>query len=282
MAASRREILKLLDTLHPKVRVAFLDAIDKITSKAKINELVIALERGDIEAAMQAAGFRQGANLYTIGGAASMAALFESIRNAYIEGGTFAMAANVPKRFGMDFDWTNPRAEEWIRKESSTLITRVIEEQKESIRVVLEAGLNAGRNPRSVALDIVGRVSKQTGKRTGGIVGLNGPQTDALMRARVELETLNSNYFNRKLRDKRFDSIVRKAIENDKPLSQDDANRLTGRYSDRLLKLRSDTIARTETLSAMNAAHSEAMQQVIDEGLAKPENITNVWNSAGE
>ncbi|WP_230079793.1 hypothetical protein, partial [Alteripontixanthobacter maritimus] len=48
--------------------------------------------------------------------------------------------------------------------------------------------------------------------------------------ARQELEELNGEYFTRKLRDKRFDGIVRKAIATGKPLSVADVERIAGRY----------------------------------------------------
>jgi len=267
MAASRLELLRLLGKLEGPISSAFLADVIGITDRAKIAALESAIVANDMDAIMRAAGYRPG----------SFAQLTEAIRSSYIESGTFVVGADVPKRFGMTFNWTNPRAEAWLREESSQLVTYITNEQRESVQDVLTAGMNAGRNPRSVALDLVGRMSKATGRREGGIIGLNQPQTKAVINARKDLNNLNPNYFTRTRRDKRFDSIVRKAIETETPLSQADINRISGRYSDRLLKTRGDTVGRTEALVSLNEASDEALRQVIDEGLAPPDAVKRIW-----
>lgn len=267
MSATRRELLRLLDKLEGPIRAALLRDVRNITSRAQIAAMERAIAAGDLDALLRAAGIRPG----------SWAQLTEAIRQAYIEAGIFVIAADVPKRLGMTFDWTNPRAERWLREHSSRLITLINNEQRESIREVLEAGVRAGRNPRSIALDIVGRMNRTTGRREGGIIGLNGPQARAALNARSDLEDLNSNYFTRKARDRRFDSLVRRHIESGTPLSEADINRIVGRYEDRLLKLRGDTIGRTEALSSLNEASDESLRQVIDEGLAPPDAVKRIW-----
>lgn len=268
MAASRRELLRLLDKLEREIAREFGVSVNLIKSGANLTALSIAIEAGDLDAIMRYAGFRPG----------SWAQLTEAIRQAYIEAGVFVIAADVPARFGATFDWTNPRAENWLREHSSRLITLINSEQRESIREVLEAGVRAGRNPRSIALDIVGRLNRATGRREGGIIGLNGPQARAALNARADLEELSSNYFTRARRDRRFDSLVRRHIENGTPLSQADINRIVGRYEARLLKLRGDTVGRTEALAALNSAHNESVAQIIDEGLAPPDAVKRKWN----
>lgn len=267
MPATRSQIFRLLEQLEGKLGPAFLLAVSEITSRAQLKRLVAALESQDIQAAIEAAGIRPG----------SWGALTEATRSTFIEAGAFTVAAEVPKRFGITFDINNPRAERWIRQHSSDLVTFINSDQRDAIRVVLQAGLEAGRNPRSMALDIVGRISPQTGRRAGGIIGLNEQQAGYVIRARQELENLDSNYFTRTRRDKRFDGIVRKAIDSDTPLDAATVERLTGRYSDRLLELRGATVGRTEALKALNASADEALQQVVDEGLAPPDAVKRIW-----
>lgn len=269
MPATISQLQRLLDKLEGPIAREFAQAVARIKSRARINVLTAALERGDIEAAMVAAGFRPG----------SWSGLTEQIRQAYIEAGTFVIAADVPKRFGMEFDWTNPRAEDWLRNHSSALIRDINQQQREAVQEVLTAGMRAGRNPRNVALDVVGRVSPQTGRRAGGVIGLNGPQAEAAINARVQLDNLDRAYFQRQRRDRRFDSLVRRHIENGTPLKQADVNRIVGRYEDRLLQLRGETVGRTEALASMNEASDEALRQVVDEGLAPREAITRIWDA---
>ena len=160
-------------------------------------------------------------------------------------------------------------------------MTNIINDQREAIRAVIEAGIEAGRGPRDTALNIVGRVNRATGKREGGIVGLNAPQAKAWIKAGEELDALDPAYFERKLRDKRFDPMVRKAIETGKPLSKADRERVLNRYSDRLLKHRGDTIARTETIASLNAGRDEGIAQLIEAGNITEQQVVKVWDSTG-
>lgn len=131
-------------------------------------------------------------------------------------------------------------------------------------------------------MDITGRINRATGRREGGILGLTSGQTDAVIRARRELENLDSNYFTRKRRDARFDGLVRKAIKAGKPLSQADIDRVTGRYKDRLLKYRGEVIARTETLAALQSGKVEGIQQLIDAGKLRADQVTKRWRATGD
>ena len=129
----------------------------------------------------------------------------------------------------------------------------------------------------------MGRINRATGKREGGVIGLNSQQTDAVIRAARELAsgdpTQMLNYLGRKRRDSRFDGIVRRAIAAGKPVAQADIDKITGRYKDRLLKLRGDTIARTEMLNGLRAGRHEQWQQVIDSGAATPDRIRLTWQA---
>ena len=78
-------------------------------------------------------------------------------------------------------------------------------------------------------------------------------------------------------RDKRFDGTVLKAIREGRALDQETVSRITGRYSDRLLALRGETIARTETLGALARSKAEAFEQVIDTGAIQRSQVKKRW-----
>lgn len=184
------------------------------------------------------------------------------------------------------FDGRNRRAEDWLRQYSSRLITEIVDDQRAAVRETLVAGMEAGRNPRATALDVVGRVNRETQRREGGILGLTSQQAQWVRNARAELESGDpvqmARYLDRKRRDKRFDSIVRRAIREGRPVAAADIDRLTGRYSDRLLKLRGDTIARTETLRSAHAGQREGFQQLIDSGKVAPSQVRRIWKATGD
>ena len=266
MAVTRSQIAALLRRLGVPPRRAYALAVRIARSRARIAALVRAIEIGDIDAVLLAAGVREGMWSTTT----------EATRRVYAESGRFVMAADLPKRFSLDFDINNPRAESWLRINSSQLIAGLNAEQRAAIQTMLTDGMTKGKNPRTVALDIVGRIGP-TGSRTGGVIGLTQQQTQFVINMMDDLESLDPKYFNRKLRDRRFDGIVRQSIEDGKPLPQATRNRVVGRYEDRLAKHRGDTIARTETLKALNEASDEALRQIVDEGLVPRNAVTRIW-----
>lgn len=182
----------------------------------------------------------------------------------------------------LGFDARHPRAERLTGEIVGGLIEGITKDQLASVRHVIADGLAAGRNPRDVALDIVGRLDKVTRKRRGGILGLNSIQARAVTSARAELEALDAAYFRRKRRDKRFDAAVMRAIRDGKPLARKDIDAITGRYADRLLALRGEVIARTETLNALRAGRHEGYEQLIESGSVQRSQIKVKWRATGD
>lgn len=277
--ALEKEILGLIDFYGPVIANAFWAAISDIKDTTVLASVVAAVEIGDIEAAFEAMGFSE----------AAMRPLTAAIGAAFEAGGTTTAAAFPRIRKGgitqgvFRFDVRNVRAETWLRQHSSTLVTRIAEDQRAAIRELLNVGMLDGRNPRNVALDIIGRVNPITKRREGGIIGLTPQQAQYVANARRELSdpATASNWFTRQRRDKRFDSIVQRSIDTGVPLDADTITRLTTRYSDSLLQLRGETIARTEALQSLNQAQNEAFRQSVDAGLIQADNVERIWDSAG-
>lgn len=276
---SLTEQLEALSALwEPKIRDAFLAAIQDIVDRAILTDVIAAVKAGDPVGAFRALGFTD----------AALRPITAAIEQAFEQGG-MTVAGSFPERLNTPtgravfrFDVRDSRSEAWLRDESSTLVTRLAEDARVAVRNVLTDGMTAGRNPRDTALDIVGRVDTQTGKRAGGVVGLDRPSERAVARARQELLNLDENYFNRERRDKRFDKTVRKAIDSGKPLPRDVVEKLTNRYSDSLLKLRGERIGRTETIAALNKSEYEAVKQAADRGMINKNNTVRIWDNAGD
>jgi len=267
MAATKRHIIQFLDKLEGPIRASFLSDVLNIRSRAQIAALESAIAANNFDAVIRAIGSRPG----------SFNGVTDKIKSSYVESGVFTIGADVPKDYKAIFNWTNPRAEEWLRNRSSEFVKLRNGELIENVQAALQNGMARGINPRTTALDIVGRISAQTGRRHGGIVGLTRPQAEYVKKAREQLENLDNNYFSRKLRDRRYDSMVQKAIDSKTPLTKKQVNAIAGRYEDRMLKHRADMIARTESLAALNEASDESLRQVIDEGLAPKEAVKRIW-----
>lgn len=280
---SAQKIFDALLTKYGKaIAQAFLDAINDLRSGADLSALSDAISRGDIQAAIDALHLDP----------AAMAPLDKAIGDAYAAGGQYGATTiqtavrSAGLQFVVRFNGRNLRAENWLRDHSSQLVTDILDDQRASVRAVLQAGMEAGSNPRTTALDIIGRINRATGKREGGILGLTSQQAEYVRSAQAELASgdpaLLRNYLTRTLRDRRFDSVILRAIEDGDIIPVKTIQSAAGSYANRLLKLRGDTIARTESLTALHTAQEEAFHQAIDAGTIKASDIRNTWRSAGD
>lgn len=141
-----------------------------------------------------------------------------------------------------------------------------------------------GVSPRKAALDIVGRINKATGRREGGIIGLDSGRIDTIERNTARLRSGDPEkmrkYLKLKSRDKRLDKLVEAAIESGKPVSASDTRKIIGRMADSLLRDRGETIARTELLGALHSAQDEGMLQLIDSGKINAGQVKRIWDAA--
>lgn len=279
--SQRQVYADLLDRYGKEIADAFLSAIDDITSAAELRRLTAAIEAGQIEEALEALHIDP----------AAYNDMLDAIQRSYTETGRIA-TDTLPKR-GPDgtvltfrFDGRNPAAERWLKDHSSDLITRITTDQRNAVREALRAGMQRGANPRSTALDIVGRVNRATGRRSGGVIGLTRQQAEYTFTARSELLSGDpkemANYLTRARRDKRFDRTVKAAIRDGTKVPADVARKATTAYRNRLLQLRGETIGRYEAMTALQKGKNDAIEQAIDTGKIKEANVSKRWRSAGD
>lgn len=276
---SRVEFLAMLDKVSPTLRRAFEEAVQDIRSSAQLRLVEDAIQRGDVEAAMRALQL----------GSEFFAPLDRAISEAFYQGGVYQMS-RLPKAPStgsqgpvvLRFNTRTLRAETWVREKSSGLITEIVEGQRTAVRETIMAGLERGRGPRAIARDIVGRT--EGNRRVGGILGLHSQHAAYVRAARDELSDpeLMGRYFDRKRRDRRFDAAIRRAAREGKRLSETDIGKIARRYADRLLGLRGEMIARTETIAALNAGRIEGLQQMVDRGAVTAAQVSIEWDSTAD
>lgn len=282
MSTLRQQLTELIDRLSPDMEKAFLDAIADIKSEIVLREVVEKLERRDIQGAIEALHIDP----------AAFRPLSEAIRLAFNAGGILT-TGNMPRltdpmggRVVFRWDASNQAAETIIRTMSSTMVTNVMEGTVEAVRETITAGYSQGQGPNTIALDLVGRKSAVTGKREGGVIGLNGPQAELIERTRINLlsgdPALMRKYLDLKTRDKRLDGAVRRAIAAGKPVDKGTLEKVLMRLRDRNLKLRGEMIARTETMTSVMSAKHEAFQQALSKSNRDASLVTRKWRSAGD
>lgn len=261
---------------------AFMAAIEDLRAGADLQRVVAAIQAGNIEAAIEALNLD----------AAAFDRLLDAFQQAYVAAGEASVStmpiirdvagARVIIRFGS----RNPRAESWLREQSSVLVTRILEEQRSAVRQALVAGMEKGTAPRSIGLDIVGRIDKTTGKRAGGVLGLSAQQEGYLRSAKAELASSDpaelSHYLTRARRDKRFDRTIQKAIREGQPLPAEIQRKAATRYEARLLELRGQTIGRKEAMTSLQAGKYEAYLQAVDTGAIAESDVRRTWRSASD
>lgn len=233
------------------IQKAFLNGAALVANQARITALREAIRRGDYSDALDAVNIDEPA--------------FDELRVLLVQ--TYAEGA-ISEINGMAYRdrprWNSasPRAEEYARNVIGQHITRITTDSQDAVRQVMGDGLAFGRSVDRIALDIVGRVGPNG--RTGGIVGLNQQQAQWVSNMRHWLETDPSRALQYSKRDRRFDAVIQRAIASGKPLTKDQIDRITGHYSDNMLRVRGLTIARTERGSALNSGRQEAWRQAAD------------------
>ena len=263
----QNRIERLLNQYDREIERAFLNAIRDKAQSINLRELANAIEARDFNQALRLAGLAR-SDLFPFD---------TSITSAYVAGGQTVPAAAPAFAAAFGFDGRATRAEAWARNHVGGLVAGIVDEQLDMLRETIGNQMAAGEAPRSVAVRIAGQM--ENGTRKGGIIGLSRSQERYLSGARAELEALDGRYFGRKLRDRRFDGLVRKAIASGKPLIKTDVERIARRYSDRLLKHRADTIARTESITALRAGRREGIQQGIEAGAIRAGAVKRVWSA---
>lgn len=150
------------------------------------------------------------------------------------------------------------------------------------VRQRLTAALINGTNPRQSALDLVGRLNRVTRRREGGFIGMTSRQAEWVSSAREQLEGLDAGYFDRKLRDRRFDRTVKKAIRTNTPIPKDKIERMITALQARTIKYRGDVIARTESINALRAGQHESIVQAMTEGNVQETDVSRAWDATND
>lgn len=267
------DILAALENLEPAAVQAFLDAVRALVDAATLGEIEALIAEGNINGVVDAVG-----SLPT-------AALAEVLRGSFIAGGRSVIVRIAPAGRPVEFDAGTPEAQAALNESADTLKTTVAREQAEAVRATISAGINRGQSPRETALDVIGRLSPQTGRRVGGVIGLAEPDARAVSNAVDQLmsgdPSLMRQYLTRKERDPRLDGIVHSALASGRAVSAVDAKRIATAYAERKLQARADLLSRKETLKAYNAGWHQLYVQQSQQAVA-PASITKAWRSKGD
>lgn len=252
-------ILGIADKAAPAVKAAFLEALRRLRGTAKDAELHDALARGDIQAAMRALGVEERLPAELRPG------LTKPLEDAFITTGRATPEKTIGVRVGMRFDLSNPHTAQFLRNYDLGLIRQVSQETRDGIRQVIIDAFRYGGHPYEQARAI--RAS----------IGLTETQAAHVGTFRRLLESNDRRALARELRDRRFDRSVRRAVAEDHTPDPEHVDRMVARYRDRFINMRAETIARTETIRASNAAQTLAWRQAVTNGLLDGTVLRRHW-----
>jgi hypothetical protein len=260
MSVSRVYIEALIAKLEPSLRKAFQQAIDDWRNNVDLNDLAAALARGDIEGAIRAANIQP----------AALNGLIKSTEAAFEAGGVVELQSLALK---IVFDARNLRGEAQLRQFGASMVQGITDDTKDMLRTVLTDGLARGQGALSTARQVktwIGITDNQAG------YALN-LERKLMADPKSLLAEFQAGAY--KLRDARLDGIVRRAVRDGKPIAVGDIQSILAAYKNRSIAWRAQNIARTETLSAVNAGRDEAYRQAVDSGKVSAQSVRKVWNT---
>lgn len=147
----------------------------------------------------------------------------------------------------------------------------------------------------------MGRKSKVTGLREGGLIGLTPAQAQTTLKIRNALLTGDreglSDYLGMKLRDKQRYTAVVEAVRRsgwdaaleayNKPRSVKVTKAqliatLMADHKSRAVRFRADLIAENETLTALRAGRHEGYKQLLESGAVAEDQTKRSWDATGD
>ncbi|MBT9303297.1 phage head morphogenesis protein [Pseudomonas sp. TAE6080] len=289
------QIIQAIEGMEPAMQRAYLEQVKTVVSAATVAEVERLIAEEDEEGLVA---------LLSLG---ALSAFLELARSVFIAGAKFEVKAIViPRELGrFEFDVRQPAAEKWVAAKAEEIRANAAIDVRAAIReamgsrrrivgwpsaqpVAAQVEVSATpmvRTPRQAALDLLGRVSAQTGSRSGGVIGLPGNYAQYVLNARAQLLGGNPDemrkYLQRKRRDRRFDGIVNRAIKAGTPVAQADVDKIAGRYAERLMKTYAEMLSKAEALESFGAGRDQVYEQLIAQGLDR-DSVTKTWRDRGD
>lgn len=252
---TKKRLEELIGRLEPRMARRYRQVMQRVRSQRTLAQLEAALEGGTI-----------GTLLDDIEVAAKRLAEQSGAARALVAGEVSEYLGKNLDRL-VSYDGSNPRAVAALARNRLDLIQGLTTDQREAVGEALRIGHQLGYNPRKTAIAI--RDS----------IGLTVEQTGWVANYRRALERNSRKALGYELRDARGDKAVEAAISRGTPLSQDRIDKLVDRYYSGVLRYRSETIARTETIRNAHEAHDEAYQQAIDDGHVDEDRLQQKWHT---
>ncbi len=253
ISPQQKRLQRLLASYERKIRASFRTNVEAARRAVRIDELAALIASGNIEDAL------------------AVALIIPQEINALAIAAFIAAAEQTSKEIfaaiGVDirFDDAQENALRIMRNRALQVTSQFTHKQEEAIREVLLDGIRRGINPRQQAIAL------------RNSIGLTAKQIKAVNNFRDMLEEGSKEVLTRKLRDKRFDRTINRAIRENKRIARVRIDRMVTRYRERYIKYRASVIAQTEALSAVHQGKEEMFNHAIAQGHLTRESLEGTW-----
>lgn len=239
------------DDLAPELRDAFVRAANRFRERIDLTALTHAVQTGRAEAVITALGIdtfhEELADLFELLGDGMEAGAKAAIQDA---GERHRIEVRMPEEAEL-----SPTVTGFLDHYSMTLIREIGDSTRQGVEAIVGEELRSGRPPDAQA------------RRIREVVGLTERQSRAVANFRRMIEDGDPEVLTRRLRDRRFDPTLVRYIRNggDAP-GPEKVDQMVERYRERFLQHRGETIARTESIRAMNMGTVTAFSILAEQG----------------
>ncbi|MCS3467089.1 hypothetical protein M2401_000810 [Pseudomonas sp. JUb42] len=245
-----------IESLEPAAQQDYLDQVAAVAQSVSIAALEQAVADNDQSRILE---------LLALG---LLLNLTVRLRTTYTTGATKELAGIKIPGMRPELDMNGQEVNSFLSAQAIAIREQAALEQALAISVALTEGRAAGLGARSIALNLAGRLSKQTGRRVGGMIGVSGTAAEAIEKARLQLGSgdpaMLKAYLQRIARDRRFDGAVQAAILGGEPVPKEVLDKALGAYAEKLLAVQAQTIAQTAVAEAYNKGREEGWKQLTD------------------
>lgn len=254
--SDRAELARLIKRIEPKIRAKVAAMLAWLQDRKSTAEIEVAVTRRLAQDILSEEDVARAAAAI----AAEVGAAYVVTARAVRE--LVSAAVKLPGAL----DAASDRAVDALDAMASRLTRDLIVEQRQLVQEVLREGLREGLNPRQTA-----RLFKDAISLAPNQVRYVATYRRALM------EGSFGDALGRRLRDRRFDKLINRAAHGKGALTRAEIDKMVRAYAARALKLRAETIARTETLRAVHLGSIEGWAQAIADGDIDPAQVERTW-----
>lgn len=254
-ARAIRSIQSLVNSSEAALRTAFLEAVRDARLVVPLERLAELVQLGRVEEAI--------AGLEVLAPRVNQAAV-----DAYTASGanTALLIQRETDRL-FDFNLLNARSVDSLARTRARLIRSLTDESRQAARLVLQNAAQRGLVPRVAAREL--RAS----------LGLTPRQAQIVENYRDALQRGSVDALQRRLRDRRFDRTVRRAVRGERALTPQQIDRMVGRYRERWVAHRAETVALTEARRAVSQADEDIWLDAVDRGVVTRQEVEGIWRT---